>query len=240
MTLSAGPPSPLRGSGAAGQKILGEVRDVHAIAVGQRQLAVLARVFELAQSIDDSLQPTIRIPCRFLPHHFDRGLVVAQAEIDRMPQLVVGGPLREADLRDEIGPHPVRRLVRLDRARRTATSSSRAPSAASTRAPVPSVESGAGVADVLQPPAFLHAEQQRAEVLPRLARLGPAADDELLLLDELDLAPCGGTAARLVRGRRLLGDQSFPAFLDRPFVQRRRIVGHLLAEADDAGVVLLE
>ena len=37
-----------------------------------------------------------------------RPFVVAQPEIDRMAQLVVGGPLGEPDLRDEVGPHPVR------------------------------------------------------------------------------------------------------------------------------------
>src|SRR4029079_19172886 len=38
--------------------------------------------------------------------------------------------------------------------------------------------------------------------------------------------------SRLVGRRGILRDEPFPAFLQRPLVQRRRIVGHLLAEAD--------
>ena len=46
-----------------------------------------------------------------LSHDAVRLLVVAQAEIDRVAQDPVVGPLREADLRDELGPDPVRGFV---------------------------------------------------------------------------------------------------------------------------------
>ena len=77
----------------------------------------------------------------------------------------------------------------------------------------------------------MHPEQQRAEVLARLPRLGPAADDELLLL-QLDLPPRGRAASRLVRRRGVLDDEPFPSFFHRPRMHRRRVVRHLLADAD--------
>ena len=43
------------------------------------------------------------------------------------------------------------------------------------------------------------ADEQRSEVLARLARLGPAADDELLLLEELHLAPRRRALAAVIR-----------------------------------------
>ena len=171
-----------------------------------------------------------------------------------MAQLAVVCPLREADLGDELGPHPVgglvaldgggkRRLLRLTRfqqlrhpfelvliesrsgmsdvherrlARRASADDSRAPSA-ERRAPF-----------------LVYAEQERPEVLPRIARLGPAADDEFLLVMDLELAPRGAAAARLVGRPRLLDDQPFPPFLLRARVQRAAIVGHLFADANRA------
>ena len=51
---------------------------------------------------------------------------------------------------------------------------------------------------VERPPALLvvHAEQQRAEVLARLSRLGPAADDELLLAAGASACATPGCAGR--------------------------------------------
>ncbi len=55
-----------------------------------------------------------------------------------MAQLAVGGPLGEPDLRDEVGPDPVRRLVGLDARRERATSAiSRGFSSFQTRARAP-------------------------------------------------------------------------------------------------------
>src|SRR6266496_4357343 len=38
-------------------------------------------------------------------------------------------------------------------------------------------------------PSFVHPEEQRAEVRSRLPRLGPAADHELLFVDDFQLSP---------------------------------------------------
>ena len=57
------------------------------------------------------------------------------------------------------------------------------------------VEAGADVADVLERAAIEYAEQQRAEVGAALPRLGPAADHELLLLDEF--SACASPSVRL-------------------------------------------
>src|SRR6266568_3190404 len=78
----------------------------------------------------------------------------------------------------------------------------------------------------------VNAEEQRAEVLPRLPRLRPSADDELLLLDELDLFPRRRAASGLVNRRRLLCDQPFPLFLLRTRVERLCVARDLLAETD--------
>src|SRR4029453_19357981 len=49
-----------------------------------------------------------------LPNDVGGALVVAQAEVHRVSQLVVIRPFRETHLGDQLGPNPVRRLVRLD------------------------------------------------------------------------------------------------------------------------------
>src|SRR5262245_48737640 len=148
-----------------------------------------------------------------------------------MAQLAIGRPLGEPDLRDQIGPDPVRRLVGLDRLRerrgfrRARLQQLRDPGELSL------VEAGTGVADVPQPGAVVQAEQQGAELLARLPRLGPSADDEFLLLEQLDLPPRRRSPPRLVGGARLLRDEAFPAFLFRAGVQRARVARDLLAEA---------
>ena len=97
-----------------------------------------------------------------------------------MAQLVVGCPLGEPDLRDEIGPGPVRGLIGLDpfgeRRRRhfARLQELRHPRELFL------IEAGARMSRRTSAAVLLDAEQQRAEVLPRLARLGPAADDEFL------------------------------------------------------------
>ena len=71
-------------------------------------------------------------------------------------------------------------------------------------------------------------------MLPRVSRLGPAADDELLLLVELQLPPRRAAAARLVRRLPVLDDEPFPSFLQRARVQRAAVALDLLADADRA------
>src|SRR5438552_19022618 len=52
--------------------------------------------------------PTLRL---LFPHHLGHSFVVAEAEIDRMPQLAVGSPLGELDLGNKLGSYPVWLLV---------------------------------------------------------------------------------------------------------------------------------
>ena len=81
----------------------------------------------------------------------------------------------------------------------------------------------------------IHPEQQRPEVLPRVSRLGPAADDELLLVVKLQLAPRRAAAARLVRraAPSLTMSPSHPSSVARACSARPSSVD-LLADADRA------
>jgi len=184
----------------------------------------------------------LRVPRVLLASHFRRPLVVAQPEIYRVPQLGVRGPFGEPDLGDEfrtrpvwpfvcLRPHAERALFRfewleeLHHARQLAF-----------------VEAGAGMADVDQGFGMrgqglvghlIYPEQQRAEVRPRLARLGPPSDDEFLLVGDFDLAPVRCSLARLVQRRGVLRDQSLPSTVDRLFVERACVATHDRAETDD-------
>ena len=86
------------------------------------------------------------------------------------------------------------------------------------------VEARSRVTDVDQISVLVvHAEQQRAEARPRLPRLGPPADDELLLVDDFQLTPVRRPLARLVLRIGALGDEAFPAVVERLFVERAAV-----------------
>src|SRR6267378_3953564 len=95
------------------------------------------------------------------------------------------------------------------------------------------VEPGAGMSrvDEALPVWIVDAEQQRAEVRARLPRLGPAADDELLLVDDLELAPVGRALAGLVLRVGVLRDEAFPPALERLLVKRASVAAHGRADA---------
>jgi hypothetical protein len=82
------------------------------------------------------------------------------------------------------------------------------------------------VPDVHEAPPIEVAEQERAEVLARVARLGEAADDELLAKLDLELEPVPGTAAGLVGGVGPLGNDPLPS-------GRARTLEHLGAVTGD-------
>src|SRR5262244_396284 len=82
---------------------------------------------------------------------------------------------------------------------------------------------------------FVHADEERSEVFARAFPLGPAADDELLLADDLELAPIRRALARRVPRVRALRDQSFPGLVKRARVQAPAVAAHLLAEANHFG-----
>ena len=74
-------------------------------------------------------------------------------------------------------------------------------------------ESSAGVADVDEATLIVVAQQESADVLPRISRLGESADDELLAELDLQLEPRARAIARLVDRVDSLGDDSFPPLL---------------------------
>src|SRR5207237_8462419 len=57
-------------------------------------------------------EPRTANPKASVPPYLCRLLVVAQSEVDRVPQLADGGPFGEFDLRDQLGSHPMCALVR--------------------------------------------------------------------------------------------------------------------------------
>src|SRR5262249_37524317 len=97
------------------------------------------------------------------------------------------------------------------------------------------IEAGACVTDIDELAVFVHAEQQRAEVRPRVARFGPAGDDELLLVLQLELAPCGAATPGFIERAGFFRDQSFPAFFLRARVQLARVARDLLADPNHSG-----
>ena len=134
-----------------------------------------------------------------------------------MAQLVVGGPLGEADLRDQLGPAPSAHARWSGSSTRTATSGSRAASAASqTRASSAPVEPGSRVPDVsellviagrvgLDTPRAAARRSTDASAAARSSRRRRTPG-----LQDLQLAPGRAALARVVRGAGVLGDQSFP------------------------------
>src|SRR5438093_5615349 len=141
----------------------------------------------------------------------------------------VGVPARPHELRAapmrplvRLRPAPERTLVRLERleplhhARELALGEARA-----------------RVAHVDEVLALVHAEQERAEVRAHLARLGPSADDELLFVQDLELAPVRGALARLVQRQRVLRDQPFPAALHRLLEQCSSVAAYDVAEEQE-------
>ena len=96
------------------------------------------------------------------------------------------------------------------------------------------------MADVDEARSFIDAQQERAEPGACLARLGPASDDKLLLLGDLDLAPVRCPLARLVEGIRVLRDQAFPPLLEGALVQRTAVATHHLADAQAGIAIALE
>src|SRR5207253_2421152 len=176
-------------------------------------------------------EPRTANPKVFLPPYLCRLLVVAQSEVDRVPQPAVGGPFGEFDLRDQLGSHPMCALVRFrPPAKRTFFRFARLQELHHA-GELFFVEARSRVTDVDQISVLVvHAEQQRPEVRPRLPRLGPPADDELLLVDDFQLTPVRRPLARLVLRIGALGDEAFPAVVERLFVERAAVAALHRAE----------
>ncbi len=95
------------------------------------------------------------------------------------------------------------------------------------------VEPAARVAGVLQSAVFVVTQQQRAEGAIGRARVGPPADDELLLVDDLDLPPVAGALAGVIHRVRLFGDEPFPSVVERVLKELARIAGDDVAQPQD-------
>src|SRR5262245_3844880 len=105
-----------------------------------------------------------------------------------MAQTAVGRPFCELDLSHQRRLHPVWPLVRLRRVAKRAVGGRERFEEFHQPRQLPFVEARANVTDIDELIA-VNAQQQRTEVGARLARLGPPADDELLLTEDLHFAP---------------------------------------------------
>src|SRR2546426_9776943 len=104
-------------------------------------------------------------------------------------------PLGEPHLSDEFRLHPVRRFVlRRQRPERRRLRLERLQQSHDLLE-LSAVEARADMAGVFEFVAVIHAENERAEMRPRLSRLAPSGDDEFLLLYELEFSPVGRSLA---------------------------------------------
>ncbi len=178
-----------------------KVGDGEGVAVGQCQRAVPACILECLKLRHEIAGLDRRCPPggaalargRLFAMHIDGAFVVAKPEIDRMAQPAVGGPLGESDLRDQLGSDPVRAFVRFQPLPERGFSRFARLQQLHDARELLLVEARARMTGVRQPVGsrLEHAQQQRAEVRTCVPRLGPAADDEFLFMDDLQLAPVG-------------------------------------------------
>ena len=136
---------------------------------------------------------------RDLAPHLLRRLVLAQPDVNRVPQEVVGRPSQIGDLRDKLRLDPVHagknerrseaRLARRQDAQRRLLAGERLKAAAQIGENLVghSCAHAAGIDELAV--VGVVAEQQRAEIRPRSFRIGPADDDELLAVERFGFAP---------------------------------------------------
>src|SRR4051795_11319230 len=153
-------------------------------------------------------RPTDRSPS--FADDIPRGLVLAQPMEARVAQHAVAGPLGEPDLCDQLRAYPMHVSLahRVALERRTVHFT-----VGELRTECPQhrvAEPGADLARVDEDAAVVVAEQQRTEPGAAALRLGPAADDELLVPDALELEPVLRPTTG-VRRRRAFGDDALVA-----------------------------
>ena len=138
------------------------------------------------------------------------GLVFAEAEERRVAQAVVGGPFGEADLRDEARLEPGRagQGREVGEGRRGADEGIEAAAQIGQDRVGEARPHAPGVA---QPRCLVDADEQGAEVGARALGAREPADDELLLVAQLDLLPGRRAQAGQVARRRILGDDALQA-----------------------------
>ena len=76
---------------------------------------------------------------------------------------------------------------------------------------------------------FVIAKEQRTERPPSGARVGPAPDDELLLVEDFRSSASPACVCRCGTPRRVLRDESFPAAFERLLIQLAPVAGDDLA-----------
>src|SRR4051812_49738229 len=186
-------------------------------ATGQAATATPAPMASVAMAVEAAMRPSDTPGRRGQTggsapaHHPPRGVIVAQARETRVAQPPGAGPLGEADLGDELGLDP-RHVALPDRAgvgERRVVAAQRAQAGAEVAQRL-AVEAGTDLAGVAQGAVVVVAEQERAQLGPRAARRGEAADDELLALLALELEPVARAAVG-VGAAGALGDEPLPA-----------------------------
>ena len=84
---------------------------------------------------------------------------------------------------------------------------------------------------VAQHGTLIHAQQQSAKKRPRIARLCPSADDELLPLHDLELSPLCTSTPGAIRGFGSLGNEPFPAMRQGLLIEEASIRRYEFAES---------
>src|SRR5262252_6010701 len=87
--------------------------------------------------------------------------------------------------------------------------------------------------DIDERAVLVHAEQQGAEILARFPRLGPAANDKFLFVDDFEFAPVWRALPGDVSRCRQLRDEPLPAVRECAVVQRPPISFGDLAQPED-------
>ena len=88
-------------------------------------------------------------------------------------------------------------------------------------------KSAADSTDELQSFAVVQTDQQRAEMFPRTARIGPPADQRIEILVQLDFQPRRTPLFR-IDASALLGEDSFQAAPGRQFVKLFTLLRHVI------------
>src|SRR5688500_15899214 len=81
-------------------------------------------------------------------------------------------------------------------------------------------------------------KEERTEGPISRARIRPAADDELLLLNDFDLSPIARALAAVIYRPRLFGDKALPAVFDRVLKELARVASDDVAHAQNGGACI--
>src|SRR5207237_9955582 len=149
----------------------------------------------------------------------------------RMAQSAIGSPFREFDFCHQGGFRPMRPLICFrPRMKRTRGGLNLTQQLIDARQ-LCVTESGARMTGIAQHGALIHAQQQSAKKRRRIARLCPSTDDKLLPLHDFELSPLRTSTPGTIGGFGSLGDQPFPAPLQRTWIEDASISRHEFAES---------